>query len=176
MRPLLTTAGRLAPRPAPQLRLCSRPPPPTHAAGPPGLPLGSRQASPDARGGGGDVVLCSWGAYGATEHHNGPCLGRGRGRAPWQKAGSPPPRLSFLWGSVPESWLSPTWAPAHGDNTAGASFLHPFHRCGISGSVVPGAARLARRWKDLEQVLPLTELPSGSGRAWHSRKGVSEGG
>lgn len=87
-----------------------------------------------------------------------------------------PPRLSFLWGSVPESWLSPTWAPAHGDNTAGASFLHPFHRCGISGSVVPGAAQLARRWKDLEQVLPLTELPSGSDRAWHSRKGVSEGG
>lgn len=102
---------------------------------------------------------------------NGPCLGRGRGRAHWQKVGSPP-KLSFLWGSVSESLLSPMWATSHGDNTAGVSFLNPLHRCGISGSAVPGAAQLARQ----RQSSPLRELPSGSGRAWHSRKGVSEGG
>lgn len=75
----------------------------------------------------------------------------------------PPHKPSSLWGSMPDSLLSPAWAGSHGDNTAGGSFLNPFHRCGISGSVVPGTAWLARQRQDLEPALPcLRSCPQGA--------------
>lgn len=86
-----------------------------------------------------------------------------------------PPGSSSPWGSVPDSLLSPMWARCCGDSTEGGSFLNPFHRCGVSGSV-SGASWLVRQRQDLEPVLPVRELPSGSCRAWHSGRGVSQGG
>lgn len=127
---------------------------PTHTAGTPGLPWGSRQAFPNARRGRKGCGHPLLGVQGTTEDHPGPCGGQRReGQAPRRLQG---PLKSSSPGAKPLLRAGlPAWPPVNG-TSCGVLALTRFTELELETpeSVPPQAAQLVRPRQDSDPVLP----------------------